>query len=164
MAEPIIRRANSQDFDQVWSMYLATSKELNTPELGNLEKDAIRRKIESFYVADLEGELLSQRRITPNFHIRYQDDEVVHNLVGSFMGNAYTLPDYRKQGLSTSIFNAIESDARDLGIGALYVAAEGPGMREWWQHRGAEVIGVCKSCSRANLDCSNMPLLVKYLT
>ena len=156
--QPIIRHAVPRDFLQVWGVYLMAGEELGH---GNQEKAMthVSKELTEFFVAEVDGHILSQRQISYRHPIRYAgDDGKVVTMFAPWMHNAYTLPEYRRQGLSSRIFEAIKEEANTLGHRMLYVAAEGINTPSWWEHKGAERVGECRSCGAWPMQCNQVPM------
>ncbi|MFT4145225.1 MAG: GNAT family N-acetyltransferase [Mobilitalea sp.] len=126
--EILIKRASKEDVERV----IANRKAFITDVMNREASDEFMEATTEYFHNNINSETLL-------CYIAIHEDQIVasvittiaqvipktYNLSGKigYVYNVYTLPNYRRQGIATKLLQEVISEARDLGVGELYLNA-----------------------------------------
>jgi len=157
--------ASLRDVPGIMRLQELTSIELRKGKLTREKAASIAVRYSHFLVAKSRGKIVAVRGMFPEERVSYiGPDSKEHSVLTTVLANAFTLPDYRHQGISSRLFDAILEKARSEGKKELYVAAEGKGTPGFWEKRGFEKVGTCTTCERfLQGKCTAVPMYRKSI-
>ena len=126
--EILIKRASKEDVEKV----IANRKAFITDVMNREASDEFMKATTDFFHSNINSESVlcyiaahEEQIVASVVTIITQVIPKTYNLSGKigYVYNVYTLPNYRRQGLATKLLQEVIAEARNLGVGELYLNA-----------------------------------------